>query len=81
MAKKPVTELGKTVPSNLKFAIIVTVAVMWVAFFRSFVHDILLTEMADWVADLLVAVAASLAGYLMLLTYRKIMCRLRKIKV
>lgn len=79
--KKPVTDLGKTVPSNLKFAVIISVTLFWVSFFRSFVHDVMLVSIGDWAVDLVVAVVASMAGYVLLVMYRKIICRLRKVRV
>lgn len=80
MAKKPVTELGKWTPKNLKFGIIVAIALLWANVLRNFVLDIL-PRASGWVADLYVAVIASILGYLVLLGYRKIHARIRKVRV
>lgn len=82
--KKPIVDVGQAVPKNLKFAMIVTVAVFWAEFLRSFLREIF-----RWVAgtqmeiavNFIVAVAATVIAYLVLLFYRKIVPRLKKIKV
>lgn len=84
MAKKPVTELGKWAPSNLKFGIIVAVAIFWVYFIRSFLYDMFVAINSSapmWLVDLCIALLATLVGYLVLTGYRKIRSGLRKIEV
>lgn len=81
---KSIVDVGQTVPKNLKFAMIVTVAVFWAEFLRSFLREIF-----RWIAgsqmivvvNFIIAVAATIIAYLILLTYRKIIPRLKKIKV
>lgn len=84
MAKKPVVEVGKWAPSNLKFGIIVAVAILWAYFFRSVLYDISVWVNPGtplWAADLSVAVIASVVGYLILRSYRRLLWRLKKIKM
>lgn len=81
MAKKPVTEIGKYTPGSLKFGIIVTVAIFWAQFFRSFVHDVVMPGTPEWLLNFIMAVIISAAGYLILSGYRKIYYRLKKMKV
>jgi hypothetical protein len=81
--KKRLTDIGRTVPSNLKFGIIVTVAIFWSQFLRSSFDQLFsfLGVTGVLLADFLIAVIATIAGYLILLSYRKIRFRLKKIKV
>ena len=84
MAKKPVTEVGKWAPSNLKFGIIVAVAIFWVYFVRSVLYDVSVAvnpATPMWLVDLYIAVIASIAGYLILKSYRRLLWKLKKIKV
>jgi hypothetical protein len=81
--KYPITEIGRTVPGNLKFGVIVAVAILWAQFLRSILEYIfsLFTFSAPILADFLVAVIVTLLGFLILLDYRKIWAKLRKVKV
>jgi hypothetical protein len=81
--KRPITEIGRTVPANLKFGIIVSVAVIWSQFFRSLLGDFFtfLGISGQVLADFFTAIIATVLAYLVLLSYRKIRFRLRKIKV
>jgi hypothetical protein len=83
-AKKHLTDIGIGVPGNLKFAIIVTVGIFWSQFLRDVLTDILgplLENNSNTVADLILAVAATGLGFLILSSYRKIRLALDKIKV
>ncbi len=79
--KSPVTEIGKTVPSNLKFGIIVSIAVIWVQFFRLLLESLLsfMGISGDIIAGFLIAAIVTVLGYLVLLSYRKILFRIKKI--
>jgi hypothetical protein len=81
--KRPITEIGRTVPANFKFGIIVAIAVIWVQFFRLLVEKILsfMGVSGQILADFLVAVIVTFFGYIILLSYRKIRFRIKKIKV
>jgi len=84
MAKKPVIEVGETVPRSLKFGIIVAVALLWAQFFRGGLVDFLEIHFgghSDTTVDLIVAMTASIIGWLILITYPKIRSRLRKVKI
>lgn len=83
MAKKPVVEVGETVPRSLKFAIIVAVAIFWAAFFRTILIDIFSAYYIESpiAVDFTLAVIATIVGYIILLTYRKILSKLRKVRV
>jgi hypothetical protein len=81
--KRPITEIGRVVPANLKFGIIVAIAVLWAQFFKALIDALFSFLGVNGVilSSFLIAVVASLVGYLMLLYYRKIRLRLKKIKV
>jgi len=82
--KKSVTEVGETVPKNLKFGIIVTVAIFWAEFLRSALKEFFYIFLKNYmivITDLILAVMATLAGYFVLLGYRKIISGLKKLKV
>jgi hypothetical protein len=81
--KRPITEIGRTVPANFKFGMIVAIAVFWAQFLRSLLDTMFsfLGISAPILADLFTAIIATILVYLVLLTYRKIQFRLKKIKV
>jgi hypothetical protein len=81
--KHPITEIGRTVPANFKFGIIVAIVVIWVQFFRLLLEKILsfMGITGQIVADFLIAVIVTFLGYLVLLSYRKIRFRMKKIKI
>ncbi|MFP4115874.1 MAG: hypothetical protein ACLFTQ_01545 [Candidatus Aenigmatarchaeota archaeon] len=82
--EKPIVDVGRTVPKNLKFAVIVTVAVFWAEFLRTALQGsfaLLFGASMQIVVDFIVAVAATVIAYLFLLTYRKIIPKLKKLKV
>lgn len=84
MAKKPVIEVGETVPRSLKFGIIVAVALLWTQFFREGLVDFLENYFgghSDTTVDFIVAMIASIVGWLILITYPKIRSRLRRVKI
>ncbi len=78
------SDLGKTVPEGLKFGIIVTVAVFWADFLKSALKDMFnfaLKGTFDTLASFIIAVSATVIGYLILLSYRKIVYRLKEIEL
>ena len=84
MAKKPVIEVGETVPRSLKFGIIVAVALLWAQFFRGILVDLLevyFGNHSEATVDFIVALIASMIGWLILLTYPRIRSKLRRVKV
>jgi hypothetical protein len=83
-AKKDLTKIGVDVPGNLKFAIIVTVGIFWSQFLRDVLTDVLgplLENNSNSFADLILALAATGLGFLILSSYKKIRSVLDKIKV
>ncbi len=81
--KKPITEIGQTVPANFKFGLIVAVALFWVDLVRSILVTIFSLANIDntILTDLILAIAATALAYGVLISYRKIRSRLAKIKV
>ena len=80
--KKSIAEIGSQVPSNLKFGIIVAVALFWAEFLRSVLTALFnFTDVAPVLVDFILALIVSGVAYLVLLSYRKLQARLKKIKV
>jgi len=81
--KKAITEIGQIVPSNFKFGIIVAVALFWADFLRSILNGILSLANINMpiVTDFLLAIVATVLGYFVLVSYRRIKSRLQKVKV
>jgi hypothetical protein len=81
--KHPITDIGRTVPGNLKFGVIVAIAILWAQFLRSILEYIfsLFTFSAPILADFLIAVIVTFLGILLLMGYRKIWHRLMKVKM
>ena len=81
--KRSLIDVGNTVPSNLKFGIIVAVVIFWSQFIRTLMESVFsfLGVSGPILADFIIAVAVTILGYLVLLSYRKIRFRLKKIKV
>jgi hypothetical protein len=81
--KHPITEIGRTVPANFKFGIIVAIAVLWSQFLKSLLDALFsfLGLSGEMVSSLLTAAIASILGYIVLVSYWKIRFRLKKIKV
>jgi pilus assembly protein TadC len=81
--KRSITEIGQVVPSNFKFGLIVAVALFWADFVRSMLNSIfsLININIPIVTDFILAIAATILGYMVLLSYRRIKSRLQKIKV
>ena len=81
--KHPITEIGSMVPGNLKFGVIVAVAILWAQLLRSVLDYIfsLFTFSAPILADLIIAIIATVLGFLILLDYRNIWYKLKKVKM
>ena len=73
-------DIGSEVPSSLKFGIIVTIVLFWVQFLRSIFNDILglLNFSSNILVDFVMALIVTFLGYLVLLSYRKIIAWLKK---
>jgi hypothetical protein len=80
---KSITEIGHIVPANFKFGIIVAVAVFWADYVRSSLSSILslVNINSPVVADFILAIAVTILGYVVLMSYRRIKSRLEKIKI
>ncbi len=84
MAKKPLVEVGEKVPRTLKFGIIVAVALLWAQFFRGILVDILelyFNSHSETTVDLIIALTATVVGWLILVAYPKIRSKLMQIKI
>jgi hypothetical protein len=83
LRKHPITEIGREVPGNLKFGIIVAVAILWAQFLGALLNGLfsIMHISTPILTDLIIALVASAIGYLVLLSYRKIKARLSKVKV
>jgi hypothetical protein len=81
--KRSIATIDRMLPGNLKFGVIVAVAIIWAQLLRSILEYIfsLFTFSAPILADFLVAVIATALGFLILLDYRKIWYRIKKVKV
>ena len=82
--KKAIVEVGEGVPRSLKFGIIVAIAILWAQFLRTWLLDYfsgVVESQSVVLVDFSVAVIATIIGYLIFITYRKIMTRMRKVKV
>ena len=83
---KPLVKIGARMPSNLKFALMVTAAIFWAEFLRTlltFVFDAYITSLATGPAirDFVLAVLVTIIVYIVFLSYTKIKRRLQKVKV
>ena len=79
--KKTITDVGRQVPSNFKFGVIVAIAIFWADFLRSVLNEAFSTTgSAPVLSNFVIAVIASVIGYLVMLSYRRIQHRLKKLK-
>ena len=78
-----VAEIGQTVPSNLKFTLIVGVGVLWADFVREGINSIfsLVHFQSLVLSDFVLAVIATGIAYAVLVSYRRIVNRLKKLKI
>jgi len=81
--KESITEIGHGVPSNLKFGIIVAVALFWADLVKAILNGLfsLMNIKTPIVTDLILAITATALGYIVLNSYRKLKSRLEKIEV
>ncbi len=81
--KKPITEIGQTVPSNFKFGIIVAVALFWTEFVRSLLNSLfgLVHISLPFLTDFLLAVVVTVLAFFVLMAYRRIKARLKRLTV
>ena len=84
MVKKPITEIGEGVPSNLVFALVVAVGIFWADVLRYILIYFFAgigVETYGMAEAVLLAMLATMVGFSVLSGYRQIRARLRKIKV
>jgi hypothetical protein len=83
MAKKPITEIASSTPQSLTFGVIVAIVMFWAEFIRSVMQTFFDAYFDDstMVTNLLMAIIISIAGYALLITYRKVYYALKKLKV
>ena len=83
MVKKKITEVGKLTPQNLKFGIVVAIAIFWAEFIRTLLKSLVMRSMnigAIYV-DFFMAVLITALGYLFIKSYRKFINKLGRIHV
>ncbi len=85
MAKKDikdVLDISKDIPGNLRFGVIVAVSLLWVQVLRSLFFDILstLNVTSNILVDFLTAVIVTFLAYIALLSYRKIVARIKHLR-
>ena len=84
MVNRNVSAIGKDVPKNLKFGIIVMVAIFWVevlkTFSNMFLMNIIFAE-NPLLSDISIALIVTLAGYIVLIGWGKIKYFLNKVKI
>ncbi len=81
--KKPVSDIGKNVPQNLRFGIIVAIAIFWAQAFRTFIDKYVTLAFSEspLFVDITVALIVTVVGYFVLAGWSKITRRLNKVKV
>ena len=79
---KNIANMGKEVPSSLRFGIIVTVSLFWVQLVRSIFTDLFsaMNLNSHILVDFLMALLVTFLGYLVLLSYRKIVVWLKTVR-
>jgi len=80
--KKSIAEIGRQVPSNLKFGIIVVIALFWAQFVKSLLNEIFSLVHIDSpvLTDLILAIAATAIAFIVLKSYQRIKTKLSNIK-
>lgn len=81
--KKAITDIGSQVPSNFKFGVIVSIAIFWADFLRSILNQGFssLNVSAPILSNFVIAVIATVIAYVVMLSYRKIQYRLKKLRL
>lgn len=79
---KDISNLGKDTPGSLRFGIIVTVSLFWVQLVRSILDDLFsaFNLNSQILVDFLMALLVSALGYFILLSYRRILDRIRQLR-
>jgi len=75
LGKKTAADIGHHVPSNLKFGVLVAIALFWADFLRVLFSDLVLYfagERSPLLTNFLIAVVATLIGISALEGYRRI---------
>ena len=85
MVKKThASEIGKGVPKNLKFGVIVAVALFWAEFLKTFFNTFwtqVFIIQNPLFSDFFMAIIVTVAGYFVLVSWRKIKRMLWKLEV
>lgn len=82
--KKTVADIGYQVPSNLKFGIVVAIALFWADFLRTLIQSGMIyfgVESSPLLANLILAIIATLVGIAVLEGYKKIVKVFTRIEV
>lgn len=82
--KKPIVEIAEYVPNNLKFGVIVAIALFWAEFLRTLLRDIFVDMFAansDTMVNFILAIMATIIGVTVFHSYRRLLRRMKKIKV
>ena len=80
--RRHLSDIGSNVPQNLKFGILVMIAIFWADVLRSFLTDLLGFPGPESTTgvNLVIAIIITIGGFVILLVYRKIVNLLDKIK-
>lgn len=80
---KPVSEIGKRVPKNLRFGIIVAIALLWAQFIASGLTFYLSGFFPEnqVLVDFIIAILATAVAYLIFISYKRIDNFLDKVRV
>lgn len=81
-ANAPVSEIGKGVPKNLRFGLIVAVAIFWAEALRTLLKNYVFVGLeAELAVDLSMAVIVAFAAYIVFIAWRRIDRFLDKTKI
>ncbi|MFO7872289.1 MAG: hypothetical protein R6U26_01440 [Candidatus Undinarchaeales archaeon] len=82
--KDTAADIGKDAPTNLKFGIIIAVAIFWAEFLRSIMNSLFrfaLKGASPIVSNFIVAASATFIGYIVLISYKRVRYKLKKIRL
>jgi len=81
--RKAITDIGSQVPSNFKFGVIVAIAIFWADLLRSILNQAFssLNVSAPILSNFVIAVIATVIAYVVMLSYRKIQSRLKRLRL
>lgn len=81
---KTAADIGSQVPSNLKFGVLVAIALFWADFLKVFFSDVVqyvFGEKSPLLSTFLMALLATVLGVLVLEGYRQIRAFLERVRV